>query len=174
MSQDLPNELELAYELELETHNKVIEMVARAKTPTEIERATGIPPRMQREIYKKFEQYANSDFNTQRRMKAIVGELDVQYTFLLRRLDKLLDEAEMNDQPKEQREIVKEMANINKMRADQLQKAGLLSSEGIAEDLVRWENEKQAILGVLGRLVQKFPEAGKWVALELENELGGN
>lgn len=163
-------ELEAAYEVELERHNKVIELISRGKTAAEIERATSIPPRVQREIYKKFEHYATNDFQTQQRARTIVAELDVQYTYLIRKLEALLEDAELNDARKDQREILKELANVNKMRADQLQKAGILSSDGIGDKFAEWEHEKQTMIKILNELGSKFPDAAKYVAKRIGEE----
>lgn len=154
----MSNELELAYEMELETHNKVIELIARGKRPGDIEELTGVPPRVQREIYAKFENYAQNDFQTQARARAIVAELDVSYSFLISEMEKIADEAEIQQDWKLKKEALKEMASIIKMRQDSLTKAGILSSEGLGDEIVRAKEATNKVIAVLKKVANKYKD----------------
>ena len=148
----MDKELELAYEMEMETYQKVIELVARGKRPSEIQTATGVPPAVQRDIYKQFSDYANNDFNTQKRAKEIVAELDAQYTYLIRELESVVENAEIEEDWKLKKDTLKELANVNKMRADQLQKAGILNSEVVGAEMARMEEEHTKIIELMKKV----------------------
>lgn len=158
----MSQELEAVFETELASYQKVIELIARGKTPSQIQSDTGIPPAQQRKMYAQFEEYANNDFQTQKRAKAIIAELDVQYTYIIRKLEETLEEIEESLEPdyKLKKEILKELASVNKMRAEQLTKAGVLNSEGVADQIAHMEKEHQAVLDLLKRVAKeaKGPE----------------
>lgn len=141
-----------AFEIQMETYQKVVELIARGKRPSEIESETGVPPAAQREIYKKFEDYANNDFQTQRRAKAIIAELDAQYTYLIRELETVVENAELEGDWKLKKDTLKELANVNKMRAEQLQRAGILNSEAVGAEIAAMEEEHGKILELLKKV----------------------
>ena len=150
----MTNELEQIYEAELATFQKVVELIARGKTPSQIQTETGVLPAQQRKIYKQFEDYANNDFQTQKRAKAIVAELDVQYTYIIRELETILEQIEESIDPdlKLKKETLKELANVNKMRADQLQRAGVLNSEAVGAEMAALQKEHDAIVALFKKL----------------------
>ena len=145
----MSDELEPIFETELENYKQVVLLSARGKTPAEIQRETGIVPRKQRDILNQFEEYANNDFQTQRRAKTIVAELDVQYTHIIRELESVVEEAETEGDWRLKKDTLKELANVNKMRAEQLQKAGILSSEVVGAQMTQMQKEREAVVALL-------------------------
>ena len=148
------NELELAMEMEVETYSKVIELITRGRRPSEIQTDTGVPPSVQREIYKKFSDYANNDFNTQKRAKEIVAEIDAQYTYLAREMESVIENAELEGDWKLKKDALKDIATINKMRAEQLQKAGILNSEAVGTELARMEEEHTKLIELMKKVAK--------------------
>lgn len=156
----MSEELEPIFETELENYKQVVLLAARGKTPAEIQRETGIIPRQQRKILEQFEDYANNDFQTQRRAKTIVAELDVQYTHIIRELEAVVEEAESEGDWRLKKDTLKELANVNKMRAEQLQKAGILSSEVVGAQISQMQREREEVVKLLKEVSQqcKTPE----------------
>jgi hypothetical protein len=147
-------DLEPVFEAETATMQKVIELRSRGYKPHEIQSQTSVPPAQQRAIYEEFMEYASNDFQTQKRAKAIVAELDVQYNYIIRQLEQILEEIEESVEPdlKLKKETLKELANVNKMRVDQLQKAGILNSEAIGSEIAAMQKEHDAIIGLLKKV----------------------
>ena len=143
-----------AFEMEMETYSRVVELFARGKRPSEIESETGVPPAVQRKVRDQFRMYANNDFQTQQRAKEIVAELDVQYTYLIRELEDVVSSAEAEGDNRLKMDALKNLANVNKMRAEQLQKAGILNGSGVGDDIARMEVEHAKILELLKKVAQ--------------------
>lgn len=154
----MSDELEPIFETELATYQKVVEFIARGKTPSQIQRETGVPPAQQRKLYKQFEDYANNDFQTQKRAKAIIAELDVQYTYIIRELEGILEAIDDSLEPdlKLKQDTLVKLATVNKMRAEQLQKAGILNSESVGAEVAAMQKEHDALVELLKRVAKEI------------------
>lgn len=166
------NDLEKYSEVELERYETVIRMISMGKTPSEIQTATSVPPAQQRKFYAEFKQFATNDFRTQERVQTIVAELDVAYSHLMKKMQEVVDDAEIIEDHKLKKEALKDMASILKMRAETLQKAGVLNSEAVGAKVAEMENQHQMIIDLLKDLSKEFPQAARWLSERLA-ELNG-
>ncbi len=171
---DNQNEIELAYDLEIEKEKEVIKLKVQGKTPSEIERLTGVPPRVQREIQGRFEAYANNDLVTQTKARTVVAEMDEHFTSVKRDLYAVKEEAEINNEWRLAKDVLKDIAAVEKMRVDALQKAGVLSSDGLGDHLAEAEKRQEQILELLKRVAKQHPEAAKTIAEGIADLNNGN
>jgi hypothetical protein len=170
----LTSELELAYDELAETEAEVIRLHNVGKTTAEIQQATNMPPRVQREILDKFKKWAQNDLATQERTKEAVAYLDLFFTDKIREMHGLYEEADLQD-PKDlklMKEILKEEANITKMRLEALQKSGLLNANGIGDQMLELEEREEAIKELIMTIAQEFPQTKRRIS-ELLAELDG-
>lgn len=161
---DKQNELEIAYDVEIENEKRVIKLRVQGKTPSEIETSTGIPPRVQREIFGRFESYANSDMVTQSRARTVVAEMDEHFESIKRDLYAIKDEAEIQQEYRLVKDILKDIANVEKMRVDALQKAGVLSAHGLGDEMAESDRKQRQIIELLKAIAKKHPEAARDIA----------
>lgn len=172
----MSGELEEVYESELETEKEVIKLISLGKTPSEIQAATSVPPRVQREIRGRFQAYAQDDIQTQARTKEALAFMEEHFTYLIREMQTVAEEADDAGDFKLKKEALREQANIIKMRIESLQKAGLLNADGVGDQLVAMETEKAKIIAVLKGTVQKFgkqyPDVARYLVEQIASLSG--
>ncbi len=160
----MSDELELAYDSQIETEAEVIKLISLGKTPSEIQELTHIPPRVQRDIQGRFAQYAQNDMATQARTKEALAYMDTHFTYLIRELQNVAEEA---TEPRLKKEALREQANVIKMRLEAMQKAGLLNAEGIGDQLIELEEDKRRLAEMLKEVAKEYPQAGRLIAEKL-------
>lgn len=153
-----------------ETYNKVIQMISFGKGASEIERHTNVPPRIQRQYYDQFMSRANDPYRVEARSKAIVSELDVAYSTLIAKMDRVIEDEEAEGNSKMVVSAIKEQASIIKMRAEVLTKAGVIGAEKIGEDIARYNRDKDTLMRILSEMKTQFPEAVKYMHRRLAEE----
>ncbi|AOZ63702.1 DNA binding domain protein [Rhodococcus phage Weasels2] len=168
------DELELVYDEVAEVEAEVIKLHNVGKTTSEIQQLTNMPPKVQREILGRFRDWAQNDLATQQRTKEAVAYLDLFFTEKIREMHELYEAAYDQDPQdlKLMKEILKEEANITKMRLDALQKSGLLGANGIGDQLAEIEEQKAAIFAMVKEVAIKFPETQRFIAERIA-ELSG-
>lgn len=151
-------------------YNQVIRMISFGKDASEIERSTGVPPRVQRQFYDSFMSRANDPYRVEARSRAIVTELDITYSTLIDKMDRVIEDAESAGENKTVISAIKEQANIIKMRSEVLTKAGLIGAEKIGEDIARYQRDKEVLMMILSEMKKQFPEAVKYMHRRLAEE----
>lgn len=152
-----------------EKNMQVIKMHSQGKTPQEIHSATGIPLRIQKQVREEFSKFVQSDAYSQKRAKETVAYLNTHFEELNRRLYDLLGEAENDGDLKLQREVLKQIADTESMKVKTLQQAGLISQNGLGEELAEMERRQQIIIDLLKDVRKKYPEAAKYIEQRLRD-----
>lgn len=163
----MSNELELLAEKEMKEAAEVIGLLSQGKTPTQINSLTGVPPRRQREIKEAWFQHLCSDRYAGERSKQLIGMADEHYSHLISEMYDVADQANSQGDYKVRKEALKEVANIEKIRIDFFQKAGIISENSLGNNLAEMHEEVERVKEVLKRLSAKFPEFRKAIAEEL-------
>lgn len=154
----------------IETFETVIRMISFGKKPGEIEAETNVPPRIQRKFYEEFMRRANDPYRVEERSKTIISELDVAFSDLISKMDRVISDAEDSGESRLMKDAIKEQANIVKMRAEVLTKAGFIGAEKIGEDIAKFKHERAILMKILSEMKGAFPEAVKYMHRRLAEE----
>ena len=162
------HELELLKEAEDATFIEVVKLTSAGRSTQYIQSQTGCPPRQQREYVEKFKAYVRNDQYAHDRSKELIGFADQHFGRLIEGFYQVVDEADMNNDPKLKKESLKEIANVEKMRIDFFQKAGLIGQDGLGDAIAENERKTAQVVEILKTVSKKFPEAGKYIAEEIK------
>ncbi len=164
------NELELLAEKESEDAATVVKLISQGKTSAQIHAMTNIPPKRQREIKSQWEALLSNDRWAAHRSKLLIGAADEHYQSIINGLYEVIDDAEQQSPVdyKTKKEALREIANVEKMRIDFFQKAGIIGQQSLGDDLAKMHEEKERITEMLKRIAQKHPEFRKVIATEME------
>lgn len=135
------------------TMERIVELDLHGLSPTQIAKETGLQRKVViRELEQVREAWQN---NAEARDLARdhLNKLVKHYDYLIKQFYELHEEAEtlqLNDRIVGQRAgILKNIAELEHKRVDVLQKAGLLESAEIGDEIAQWEDEKQTMLSIL-------------------------
>ena len=156
----MTDDLESMAEFERDTAAQVIRLLSEGKTAGEVLQKTGVPARKQREIKEAWHTMLSDPRYAEGRSKQLTGEIDEQYTSLIRGFYDVIDEAEMCEPPdiKTKATALKEIANIHKMRAEIFMKAGLINKDSIGDDIAEAEAKIKSVEKMLLELSKEFPQ----------------
>ena len=155
-----------------ERNLEVVRLTVEGKTKQFIQSQTGVPPRLQKDIMEEYRHFIRRDMWTEQRSKEIVGEMDLHFTSIIQKQYEAVDSADMADDYKAKSNILKAIADTEAKRVDALQKAGVLSAQGIGDEVARVEERQQAIIEILKEVAKKYPEAAKFISEKIA-ELNG-
>ena len=167
----MSDDIEIAYDIEIEREKEIIKLISLGKTPSEIQSLTSVPPRVQREIRGRFHKYAQDDQATHERTKEALAFMEEHFTFLIKEMQSVVEQAEEKHDWKLKKEALKEQASIIKMRVDSMRQAGLLNEAGVGDQLVALEEQKAQIIDILKGTVtkykDKYPEVARYIVEQI-------
>ncbi len=166
------SEIEPALDAETDRNMMIVRLTSEGRNAAYIQSQTGAPRALQRDVVEKFKHYARNDLYTQQRSREIVGFADQHFGSVIEQLYEVVSEADMNSDYKNKANTLKMIAEIEAKRIDFLQKAGVLSSQSIGDEVAQAAIVKEQIIGVLKETITKFPETRKFIEsrlLELNN-----
>lgn len=138
------------------TMERVIELDLHGLNPTQIARETGLQRKI---VVRQLEEVRvawQNDAEARDLARDHLNKMVQHYNDLIRQFYDLLSEAEtlqLNDRIVGQRSgILKSIADLEKQRVDLLQKAGLLESAELGDEIAQWEEEKTEVLDILRHL----------------------
>lgn len=163
------DELEAMAEFERDTAAEVIRLLAEGKTAGEVSSRTAVPPRKQREIKQAWYAMLSDPRYAEGRSKQLIGEIDEQYSSLIRDLYLVIDEADNAPSPdyKTKKEALKEIANIHKMRAEIFLKAGLINKDSIGDDIAMITEKLDAMKEIIKKVAKAYPPARQMIEEEI-------
>lgn len=173
------NELELLAEQEQETITEVISMFAQGGTPAQIHSKTGVPPARQREIRAQWQRYLSDDAYAHNRAKTLIGEADEHYKTLIGKLYEVVETADdeinsnsgggrgLTSAGRLKKEAIKEIAELERLRIEFFQRAGVIGQAGIGDQIAEAEERIALVVEILKETAKRFPAAAKFIAEQI-------
>lgn len=138
------------------TMERIVELDLHGLNPTQIAKEVGLQRKV---VVRQLEEVRvawQNDAEARDLARDHLNKLVKHYDYLIAQFYELHGEAEslqLNDRIVGQRAgILKNIAELEHKRVDVLQKAGLLESAELGDELAQWEDEKQQILDILREL----------------------
>lgn len=143
-----------------EQEDKVISMYARAYTPSQISKSTGLTVKEINQVLASFKQYAMQDKVLREMSRETVLKTRQHYDDLINQMYAAVELAESEGDYNAVMKGIKAIADIEKQRVDFMQKAGMLADNEIGDQLIESERKQQIILDILRELSKKYPKIG--------------
>lgn len=138
------------------TMERIVELDLQGLNPTQIAKETGLQRKV---VVRQLEEVRvawQNDAEARDLARDHLNKLVKHYDVLIKKFYELLDDLEtlqFNDRVAGQRNAaLKAVAEMEGKRVDALQKAGLLESAELGDEIAQWEEEKQEILSILKNL----------------------
>lgn len=166
------SELELPEDQIHDRNMEVIKLTAEGRTKQYIQSQTGVPAPMQRQINEEYKAFIRNDLWTANRSREIIGYMDEHFTSIISQLYEVVDEADMAGNYKDKANTLKLIVETEVRRVDALQKAGVLSSQNIGDEVAESNARQEAIIEILKEVSIKWPDAGKYIATKIAEMSG--
>lgn len=135
------------------TMERIIELDLHGLNPTQIAKDTGLQRKVVVRQLEEIRMAWQNDAEARDQARDHLNKLVRHYDILIKKFYDLLDELEtlqFNDRVAGQKNAnLKAIADLERQRVDVLQKAGLLESAEIGDEIAQWEDEKQNMLSIL-------------------------
>lgn len=135
------------------TMERIVELDLQGLNPTQIAKETGLQRKV---VVRELEQVRlawQNDAEARDLARDHLNKLVKHYDILIKRFYDLLDELDIlqfNDRVAGQKNAnLKAIADLERQRVDVLQKAGLLESAELGDEIAQWEEEKETMLSIL-------------------------
>lgn len=151
---------------------EVVKLTIEGKSQSYIQNITGYSPAAQRKAMADYQEFVRNDLWTAKRSREIVGEMDLRFSGILKRLYSTIEAAELEDNHDLVLKSSKQIVDTEKARVDLLQKAGILSAQSIGDDVAEMQAKQEAILDILREVASKWPEAGRFIANKIAEMSG--
>ena len=164
------NEVELASQFD--QMNKVVEELLKGNTEANIAKTIGITrAQVSKHIDTWKSMVADNTVIRERAREALMGA-DEHYNMLIKEAWKTIEQADIQDALNVKSQTLKLIADIEAKRIDMLNKAGVLESNDMADQLVETERKQEVLVKIL-REVTSDCDTCKWeVARRLSQVTG--
>lgn len=141
---------------EAENAESIIEMWARGDSPTTIAKNTGVQRKQVQAIIRAWSDHIQQDAGSRNVARDMLNKMVEHYEHLIRDFRKVVDEIDdaTNGAPSHQWigqkiSALKSIAELDKVRVDLMQKAGMLDNTELGDELAEMEKQKEIILDIL-------------------------
>jgi hypothetical protein len=166
----LPKELDTLDRIE--QMNSVVAAHLKGDNATAIARQTGMKRAQVIEYIDEWKQLAQNNKTIQSRAYEALTGMDEHYSMIIRELWGVLEEADMNNDLKTKTAVLKNLADIEGKRVDLLQKAGLLDTAQIGDEVVAMEKKHEILISILREVTSDCPHCKVEVARRLSRVTG--
>jgi hypothetical protein len=166
----LPKELDTLDRIE--QMNSVVAAHLKGDNATAIARQTGMKRAQVIEYIDEWKQLAQNNKTIQSRAYEALTGMDEHYSMIIRELWGVLEEADMNNDLKTKTAVLKNLADIEGKRVDLLQKAGLLDTTQIGDEVVAMEKKHEILISILREVTSDCPHCKVEVARRLSRVTG--
>lgn len=129
--------------------NKVVELHLKGENPTAIARELSMVRKDVLSYLGEFKEVARNDEGLRDRSREIVHEFDQHQNLIVKRLWETVEQVDMNSDYKTKGAILKSIADIEARRVDTLQRSGLMTDAGLADDMAEMEEKQQLLIAIL-------------------------
>lgn len=157
----MSDELETAANADAERNLMVVRLTAEGRSKSYIQSQTGVPATLQRKINEEFKHYSRNNLYTQQRSREIIGYFDEHTASLIEQMYTVVDEADMNGNYKDKANALKNIFEMEVKRVDALQKAGVISSQDIGEEVAVMQVKYDKLKELLKLIANKHPDAAR-------------
>lgn len=152
--------------------NRVVEELIKGNTPTQIARNLGMKYAQVHIILSNWRELIQGDSSIRERAKEALSAADQHYSMVIKEAWSIVEDAKNNAQIREQTAALKLVADIEQKRMDMLQKAGVLESNELGEQLIETERKQQILVDILREVTSTCPRCKQEVAKRLSQVTG--
>lgn len=152
--------------------NKVVELHLKGENPTAIARQLSMQRKDVMSYLNEFKEIARNDDGLRDRSREIVHEFDQHQNLVVKRMWETVEQADMGNDFKTKGAILKNIADIEARRVDTLQKAGLLSDAGLADEMAEMEEKQEMLISILREVTSQCDHCKYEVAKRLAKITG--
>lgn len=156
----------------IEQMNTVVAQLLKGDNATAIAKNTGLKRAQVIEYIDEWKQLAQNNKTIQSRAYEALTGMDEHYSMIIRELWGVLEEADMNNDLKTKNSVLKNLADIEGKRVDLLQKAGLLDTQQMGDEVLEMEKKHEILIGILREVTSDCPHCKVEVARRLSRVTG--
>lgn len=166
----MDNELEVANQFD--QMNKVVEELLKGNSPAQIVRSLGLT-RVQVDNYiDAWKGFVHDNNAIKERAKEALAGADEHYSMLIKEAWNVVEEAGVAAELNTKNSALKLIADIEAKRIDMLNKAGVLESNSMADEILESERKQEILINIL-RDVTSNCEHCKWEVAKRLSEVTG-
>ena len=152
---------ELVKQDKIEEHFKRMDNVLteyfKGKTAPEIAQATGLSVGAVNNVLKEWRSLAQNNEAMKQRAAEAVRNVDSHYNKLIKEAYRLLEDAELANSLPQRGAAIKTIVDIEKIRIELLQKAGILEDSDMSRHVVEMERKQAILTNILKEVVGPCP-----------------
>lgn len=156
----------------IEQMNTVVAQLLKGDNATAIAKSTGLKRAQVIEYIDEWKQLAQNNKTIQSRAYEALTGMDEHYSMIIRELWGVLEEADMNNDLRTKTTVLKNLADIEGKRVDLLQKAGLLDTQQMGDEVIDMERKHEILISILREVTSDCPHCKVEVARRLSRVTG--
>lgn len=156
----------------IEQMNTVVAQLLKGDNATAIAKNTGLKRAQVIEYIDEWKQLAQNNKTIQSRAYEALTGMDEHYSMIIRELWGVLEEADMNNDLRTKTTVLKNLADIEGKRVDLLQKAGLLDTQQMGDEVIEMERKHEILITILREVTSDCPHCKVEVARRLSRVTG--
>ena len=129
--------------------NKVIEELLKGNTPAQIARTLELTRVQVENHIKNWKEFIQDNSAIKARAKEALVGADEHYSMLIKEAWRTLEQADVQDALPVKTQALKLIADIESKRIDMLNKAGVLESNDMADQILESERKQEVLVGIL-------------------------
>ena len=142
----------------LDEVNQVVTEYLKGNDPTVISKELDIPRTRVVSLINEWKVMASANDAIRARAKEALVGADTHYTKLITKAYEVIDEASLSTNLSAKTAGIKLVLDIESRRIDMLQKAGLLETKELAEEMIEIERRQEVLVGILRDIASEHPE----------------
>lgn len=166
----MPKELDMLDRIE--QMNTVVSQLLKGGNATDIAKQTGLKRAQVIEYIDEWKALAQNNKTIQSRAYEALTGMDEHYSMIIRELWGVLEEADMNNDLRTKTTVLKNLADIEGKRVDLLQKAGLLDTQQMGDEVIEMERKHEILISILREVTSDCPHCKVEVARRLSRVTG--
>lgn len=156
----------------IEQMNTVVAQLLKGDNATAIAKNTGLKRAQVIEYIDEWKLLAQNNKTIQSRAYEALTGMDEHYSMIIRELWGVLEEADMNNDLRTKTTVLKNLADIEGKRVDLLQKAGLLDTQQMGDEVIEMERKHEILITILREVTSDCPHCKVEVARRLSRVTG--
>lgn len=156
----------------IEQMNTVVSQLLKGDNATAIAKQTGLKRAQVIEYIDEWKALAQNNKTIQSRAYEALTGMDEHYSMIIRELWGVLEEADMNNDLRTKTTVLKNLADIEGKRVDLLQKAGLLDTQQMGDEVIEMERKHEILISILREVTSDCPHCKVEVARRLSRVTG--
>lgn len=129
--------------------NQVVEEMLKGNNPTQIARQLGIKRTEVLDHLETWKGLVKGDSSIRERAKEALAATDQHFAMIIQRAWETVEQADANDQLNIKAQSLKLIADVETKRIDMLQKAGLLETNELGDQLIETERKQEILVSIL-------------------------